>query len=78
MPDLQNRHEDYWFALDQVGLSSVKHPVLKRPDEKPVTERACENPRFAVICTPYTIIKLKTYFTATIINRTPFINPYFK
>ncbi len=28
------------------NASSCLHPVLKRPDEKQVTERAYENPRF--------------------------------
>jgi len=38
MPDLQNRREDYWFDLDQVGVSSVKHPILFHSPLDPVQQ----------------------------------------
>ncbi|AYU98875.1 GTP cyclohydrolase I type 2 [Staphylococcus aureus] len=30
----------------EANASSILYPILKRPDEKRVTERAYENPRF--------------------------------
>ncbi len=30
----------------EANASSILYPILKRPDEKHVTERAYENPRF--------------------------------
>ena len=38
MLDLQNRREDYWFDLDQVGVSSVKHPILFRSPLAPAQQ----------------------------------------
>lgn len=46
----QLRLEDDWkvrlLEAAESNASSLLHPVLKRPDEKVVTERAYENPRF--------------------------------
>lgn len=43
-------HEADWKAVlleaAESNASSILYPVLKRPDEKAVTERAYENPRF--------------------------------
>lgn len=38
MSDLQNQREDYLFAIDQVGISRVRHPVQVESDLKPSSQ----------------------------------------
>ncbi|MFD1066184.1 GTP cyclohydrolase FolE2 [Oceanobacillus locisalsi] len=48
-PDFSNEDEDWKVLLLEAAESNASarlHPVLKRPDEKMVTESAYENPRF--------------------------------
>ncbi|MBM7095256.1 MULTISPECIES: GTP cyclohydrolase FolE2 [Alteribacter] len=47
--DLQQLSRDWkeiFLTAAETNASSLLYPVLKRPDEKAVTERAYENPRF--------------------------------
>ncbi|COP87962.1 GTP cyclohydrolase folE2 [Streptococcus pneumoniae] len=39
-------YKDKILDAMEANASSVLYPILKRPDEKRVTERAYENPRF--------------------------------
>jgi len=34
------------ISINRVGISNVGFPILKRPDEKWVTEKAYDNPKF--------------------------------
>ncbi|GAB2548630.1 GTP cyclohydrolase FolE2 [Gracilibacillus alcaliphilus] len=48
-PDYDEEEVDWKYALLEAAESNASariHPVLKRPDEKMVTEQAYENPRF--------------------------------
>ncbi|WP_209123257.1 GTP cyclohydrolase FolE2 [Alkalihalobacillus sp. BA299] len=38
MTDLQNTPNDFLFAIDSVGISNVKHPIIVQSDYKPNTQ----------------------------------------
>ncbi|NEU30796.1 GTP cyclohydrolase I FolE2 [bacterium LRH843] len=38
MPDLQNKPADFYFPIQQVGISSVKYPVMIESDFAPTTQ----------------------------------------
>ncbi|MBL7572598.1 GTP cyclohydrolase I FolE2 [Staphylococcus saccharolyticus] len=44
--DMVDDYKDKILDAMEANASSVLYPILKRPDEKRVTERAYENPRF--------------------------------
>lgn len=44
--DLPEDHKEQLYGLLEINASSQLYPILKRTDEKMVTERAYENPRF--------------------------------
>ncbi|MDU9416971.1 GTP cyclohydrolase FolE2 [Staphylococcus lloydii] len=43
---LNDNHKEIILDAMEANASSILYPILKRPDEKSVTERAYENPRF--------------------------------
>ncbi|WP_066193605.1 MULTISPECIES: GTP cyclohydrolase FolE2 [Gracilibacillus] len=48
-PDFDEKDKDWKYLLLEAAESNASariHPILKRPDEKMVTEQAYENPRF--------------------------------
>ena len=44
--ELIDNYKDVILDAMEANASSILYPILKRPDEKSVTERAYENPRF--------------------------------
>lgn len=44
--DLDENYKELILDAMEANASSILYPILKRPDEKSVTERAYENPRF--------------------------------
>ncbi|MFA9455731.1 GTP cyclohydrolase FolE2 [Halalkalibacter sp. AB-rgal2] len=38
MPDLQNKPDDFYFPIQQVGISDVKYPVMIESDLAPTTQ----------------------------------------
>lgn len=38
MPDLQNKPDDFYFPIQQVGISSVKYPVMIESELAPTTQ----------------------------------------